>query len=175
MIDGSLKITHTRAHRSQCADEYYLACLELAQSLYLCGRPAQAILQLDKAMMAILAANSELTQQYPIPYSAMRWIMEHSADSGFLGNPVRHFQHLASRMNRNQPQPELRIARAWCCLHLAEAVLSSEQFPRDIRQIDTESLCIPTVDQAITALKRTSPHDDEVNWFNQSRLPNVIE
>jgi len=33
------------------------------------------------------------------PYSAILWIIQHAPPNQFLGNPVRHFQHLASRMN----------------------------------------------------------------------------
>ncbi len=162
-ISGILPITYTRKHRGDCGETFYIACHELAQSLWLQGRPAQAILQLDKAMMAKLAPHSETINSYPIPYKAIQWIITHTAQDSFLGNPVRHFQHLASRMNPKQPKPELRTARAWTCLHIAEKVLTSTNFPRDFRQIKKEALNIPNQHESLQLLKMHSPHEDEIN------------
>lgn len=167
-VTGELPITHTREQRAICGEEYYLACLELAQSLWQNKRPAQAILQLDKAMMAQMPSNSPEVIAYPIPYMAMVWFMENTPAGSFMGNPVRHFQHLASRMNPKQPQPELRTARAWACLHLAEATLNSVNFPRDQKQVVHEKLEIPTTPAVIALLARLSPHQLEKSWFVQA-------
>ena len=70
--------------------------------------------------------------------------MEHAADgtAGFLGNPVRHFQHLATRMSG--PLQEVRTARAWKCFHIARRVLGERgDFPLDGRQIAREGIFIP--------------------------------
>lgn len=82
-------------------EAFYLAALAYAQSLWLDGKPAQAILQLNKAWMADLDGTEAALASHPSPYRALRWIitMAKDGDSGFLGNPVRHFQHLASRMS----------------------------------------------------------------------------
>lgn len=160
-MSSSLAITHTRQFRAECGAAFYLACLELAQSLWLQQRPAQAILQLNKSMMAVLPANHQVLAENPIPYRALLWIIGNASDEKFIGNPPRHFQHLATRMNHKLPQPELRIARAWCCLHLSETLLPSDKFPRDQLQIETEKLSIPTKCQAIEMLRRLTPHSHE--------------
>jgi len=116
----------------------YLAALTCAQSLWLQALPAQALLQLNHAMSHDFG---EENLPWPMPYQALAWIMERRHEEGFLGNPVRHFQHLASRMSG--PNKDLRVARAWVCFHLAERVLPSEEFPRDQRQIEKEELKIP--------------------------------
>ncbi|MFC5049381.1 hypothetical protein ACFPK9_01930 [Rubritalea spongiae] len=166
-VTETLPSTHTRPFRAECSQSFYNACHELAQSQWLQARPAQAILQLDKAMMAKLPADTPILSQLPIPYQPILWIIEHSAENAFLGNPVRHFQHLASRMNWKQPQPELRIARAWCCLHLCEARFSTALYPRDFVQIEREQLHVPSFDQALQILESTSPHTNEVDLVKQ--------
>lgn len=112
--------------------------------------------------MAQLASDAAILKQHPIPYAPILWIIEHSRENDFLGNPVRHFQHLASRMNWKQPQPELRIARAWICLHLCELSFGTQLYPRDFRQIEKESLHIPTKEGALNLLTKHSPHPTEI-------------
>ncbi|MFK7909707.1 MAG: hypothetical protein AB8F34_03810 [Akkermansiaceae bacterium] len=130
----------------------YLAALTCAQSLWLQALPAQAMLQLNHAMSHDLEV-AELS--WPIPYQALVWIMTRRHEEGFLGNPVRHFQHLASRMSG--ANKELRTARAWVCFHLAERVLPADEFPRDERQIHQENLIIPEIEPSIDSL----PSQDE--------------
>lgn len=98
----------------------------------------------------------------------MTWFIVNTPTGSFIGNPVRHFQHLATRMNLKQPQPELRIARAWACLHLAESILNSEDYPRDQRQIDLEILKIPNERAVRATLIELSPHQKELTWFDQA-------
>jgi len=127
----------TRRHGPSRGTLFYRDCLRYAQSHKL-GKPAQALLQLDRAMMA-----EEPHPDFPLPYPALEWLMRQgfSASAGFLGNPVRHFQHLASRMNHYNR--EARIWRAWACFHLSEQILPNSLFPRDGRQIVREGLWIP--------------------------------
>ena len=167
-VTCELPITHTREHRATCGETYYIVCLELAQSLWQNNKPAQAILQLDKAMMANIPADSTTLDTHPIPYRAMVWFMTSTQTGSFIGNPVRHFQHLASRMNLKQPQPELRTARAWACLHLAESLLNREDYPRDQRQLDKENLEIPNKCAVKALLVEFSPHQLEKTWFEQA-------
>ncbi len=123
---------HTRPHRRDCGPLFHRACLELAQSFWRQGKPAQAILQLNKAaFVPTLAA----------PYPALVWFLIHRRPDLFLGNPVRHFQHLASRMSGEHAS--LRTWRAWACFHLARAILPTTDFPRDEKQIAHEELVIP--------------------------------
>jgi hypothetical protein len=49
-------------------------------------------------------------------------------------------------MNMNQPNANLRIWRAWACLHLAEK-FSPGKYPRDTEQIKKEELTIPSIEQ----------------------------
>lgn len=126
----------------RCHDaRFYHAALCYAQSLWLEGKPAQAMLQLNKAFFAELDGGEAVLQDWPLPYAAKRWIMEHCPADEFLGNPVRHYQHLATRMSG--PQPELRRWRAWSCFHLAQAVLPPDRYPRDEEQISREDIAIP--------------------------------
>lgn len=124
---------HTRRHRGEQGARFHQACLELSQALWQQEKPAQAILQLNKAAMV---------PDLPAPYPALAWYLIHRNDDLFIGNPVRHFQHLASRMSGTHA--ELRSWRAWACFHLAEHILPSLDFPRDTEQIEVEALRIPS-------------------------------
>lgn len=83
----------------------------------------------------------------PAPFPALVWYLLNQTETLFIGNPVRHFQHLASRMSGDHAP--LRTWRAWACFHLAEAILPALEFPRDHLQIEKEALEIPT--QAVIA------------------------
>lgn len=156
-ISEKLAITHTRAHRAANCQKYFYACHELAQSLWCEGSPAQAILQLDKAMMA--SAEGILLDY---PYEAILWIIEHTPEGQFLGNPVRHFQHLASRMSMKQPNAKVRVWRAWACLYLTEITIenATQLFPRDLRQIEKEDLTIPDFDHVLEQLMQLGSADE---------------
>lgn len=138
----------TRRHGREKGGDFYRDALRYAQSQWISGKPAQAILQIDKALMAETAGTESL------PYRALVWIMSRASDGscGFLGNPVRHFQHLASRMSG--PRSEIRRWRAWCCMHLASKVLPGGLFPHDGRQIAREGLWIPGFECSLAAVHR---------------------
>jgi hypothetical protein len=112
--------------------------------------------------MADLPADDPVLQAHPPPYRALVWILETAAsgDHGYLGNPVRHFQHLASRMSG--PRAEIRAWRAWLCFHLAEKSLGCPGFPRDGGQLAREGLWIP-------GLQRTIPEISKHGWKNEVR------
>ncbi|MBK1882010.1 hypothetical protein JIN85_06260 [Luteolibacter pohnpeiensis] len=128
---------------------FYLAALQFAQFQWLEGKPAQAILQLNKSWMA-----DEPDPQFQPPYQALVWIMENSkrGESGFMGNPVRHFQHLASRMSG--PRAEVRSWRAWVCFHLASKWLD-HGYPRDGIQLAREGLWIPSWERSLWELRKS--------------------
>jgi len=91
------------------------------------------------------------------------WILRHAAsgDCGYLGNPVRHFQHLASRMSGDRA--ELRSWRAWLCFHLSERVLPRAKFPRDGDQIGREGLWIPGLTRSLAAVAKLGwPGETEI-------------
>ena len=133
-----------KAHGDGRGAGFYLDALGFAQGYWLKRKPAQAILQLNKAFSADLDADADILERWPWPYAALAWILEKAADGrhGFLGNPVRHFQHLATRMSG--PRREVRIERAWRCFHIARRVLEGKgDFPLDGRQIAREGIHIP--------------------------------
>ena len=141
--------TLTRRHGHAKGAVFYLDALRYAQSQWLAGKPAQAILQLNKAWMADLSGSEPELLDHPPPYQALAWILENAAGGhcGYLGNPVRHFQHLASRISG--PRAEIRSWRAWVCFHLAERTLNRAGFPRDGGQIAREGLWIPNKQRAL--------------------------
>ena len=143
----------TRQHAEKGA-AFYQDALRYSQSLWIAGKPAQAMLQLNKAWMADLA-DGEVFGEFPPPYRALVWMMFHAStgNCGYLGNPVRHFQHLASRMSG--PRAEVRSWRAWVCFHLAERVLNHAGFPRDGEQIAREGLWIPGFQRALSEIRRS--------------------
>ena len=104
--------------------------------------------------MADLTGDESVLKTHPSPYRALLWIMETASngDFGYLGNPVRHFQHLASRMSG--PRAEIRSWRAWFCFHLAEQVLNPAEFPRDGEQIAREGLWIPSKSRVLGEISR---------------------
>ena len=130
--------------------DFYLAALAYAQSLWVGRKPAQAILQLNKAWSADLVGDEVALAQFPAPYRALCWMLGQDLGGAFLGNPVRHFQHLATRMSG--ARSEVRSWRAWACFHLGEAILDPDLFPRDLRQIEIEDLVIPPVPRVIEVL-----------------------
>lgn len=142
-VSGTYDFTLTRRHGSEKGAAYYQDALCYAQSQWLSGKPAQAILQINKSWMADLTGDESVLETFPSPYAALVWIMENAtaADRGFMGNPVRHFQHLASRMSG--PRAEIRSWRAWLCFHLAEKMLERSFYPRDGVQLVREGLWIP--------------------------------
>lgn len=157
-VGEALDFSVTRRHGGEKGVEFYVDALRFAQSQWCAGKPAQAILQLNKAWMADLPADHPVFEAHPSPYRALVWILETASqrDCGYLGNPVRHFQHLASRMAG--PRAELRAWRAWLCFHLAERVLNSTEYPRDGEQIAREGLWIPSYQRALNeVLDRLTP------------------
>ncbi len=125
--------------------DFYELALRCAQSRWLEGLPAQALLMLNRAMGARLdaAIDHDLLMRHPLPYRAVGWILRHGGAGGFLGNPRRHFQHLATRMSGHDP--ERRTARAWACWELARRV--NPDWPPDLDQLESESLTEPCLEQ----------------------------
>lgn len=100
--------------------EFYLACLEYGQSLWCRGFAARSLLCLDRAFGAELAGGEGALKSWPLPYAAMAWLIRHTPDGVFLGNPRVHFQHYADRMK--VPRCEQRRWRAWACWALTRRV-----------------------------------------------------
>jgi hypothetical protein len=162
-VEGVCDPLTTRRHGVDRGGAYYRDALRYAQSLWMAGKPAQAVLQLNKAWMADIPADDPVLWECPPPYRALAWILREAADgrAGFLGNPVRHFQHLASRMSG--VRREVRTWRAWCCFHVAERVLSDAGYSRDGEQLAREGLWVPGVQVALGRVKR-------LGWAGEERL-----
>jgi hypothetical protein len=118
---------------------FYEAALEYAQSLWLEGLPARSLLLLNRAMGCALEGHEPIVQRWPIPYGAVAWILQSHQSGQFLGNPRRHWQHLATRMV--PPRKELRTWRAWACWFLARRILPD--LPADDLQIAREGVREP--------------------------------
>ncbi len=142
MVTTRLGPETTRRHTEK-GEAFYLSALSYAQSLWLEGKPAQAILQLNKAWMADLRGDEAVLEEFPAPYRALLWIVRKSkaGDQGFMGDPIRHFQHLASRMSG--PRAEVRTWRAWACFQIVSRELEGGNYFRDGEQIAREGLWIP--------------------------------
>ncbi|MEP4078807.1 hypothetical protein [Haloferula sp.] len=151
-VEAPLTAEWTRSHQGRRDVGFYKAALEYAQSLWREGKPAQAILQLNKAWAADLEGGEEVLEEWPLPYRALVWMLGHAAEGRFLGNPVRHFQHLATRIRGEGT--ELRAWRSWACFHLSSRALPSRDFPPDIQQIETEGLVLPEVGDVLVALEQ---------------------
>ena len=137
--------------RQRRDSEFYLAALSYAQSLLGEGKPAQALLQINKSFLADLGDEAVL-KEWPPSYQAVVWIIERyrKEDENFLGNPVRHYQHLATRMSG--PRGGVRTLRAWACFHLAEVF--APEFSRDHEQIENEKVVVPTFQVILEAIDR---------------------
>jgi hypothetical protein len=130
--------------------DFYLTALHYAQSLWLQGFPARAILLLNRAMGADLQEAPALLQRWPLPYAAMAWILTHHREDHFIGNPRRHWQHLATRMSG--PRAELRTWRAWACWRMA--CLALPHLPADEAQLAQEGIREPGEEEIATHLTR---------------------
>lgn len=149
-VSGRLEPSVTRRHGKERGAAFYHDALCYAQSQWLHGKPAQAILQLNKAWMARLDAAPE----FPPPYRALVWLLQRagSGDFGFIGNPPRHFQHLATRMSG--PDSAVRSCRAWICFHLATVAMEGMGYDRDGVQLAREGIWIPGWDHALHGIHR---------------------
>lgn len=130
--------------------KFYFSALCYAQSLLSEGKPAQALLQVNKSFLADLS-DPMILQEWPPAYEAVVWIIDSygEGEDEFLGNPVRHYQHLATRMSG--PRAEVRTLRAWACFYLAEKC--GLGFSRDQEQIDKEKILIPSLDEIVAGIE----------------------
>ena len=164
--------THDDMHalgKDRSADFYHTA-LNYAQSLWLAGYPAKSLLLINRALSCNLSGVS-LTHQCTdepkhrcAPYHAVAWILLNRPVDRFIGNPRRHYQHLATRMV--EPHKELRTWRAWACWYLAKLLLDEGEFPPDARQVREEIIVKPRRADIAENLGRLSPCDDVVAWRN---------
>ena len=159
-IDRVWRATDVTAFGDERGAAFYHASLCYAQSQWRKGVPAQAMLQINRSLACCLKM-SEMSQ--PLGYKPMAWLIANRREGQFIGNPVRHFQHLATRMV--EPWKELRTWRAWACWYLARAMLPAADFPADMVQIRDEGVVEPTFAQIGERLRALSPADDVDRWL----------
>ena len=118
---------------------------------------------LNRAMGAKLDpdANGKSPAIDPIPYRAVVWILRHGDAVGFIGNPRRHFQHLATRMSGHET--ERRTARAWACWELAK--LAGPDWSADVEQLEREGLVEPTLEEVTKNLARHGLPGEVDEWL----------
>ena len=129
----------TRRFGKDRGPQFYLAALNYAQSLWLQGFPAQALLLINRALGAAVNGCEAEVESWPLPYKAAAWVMVHRGEDQFIGNPRRHYQHLATRMV--EPRKEQRRWRAWACWSLARRIFPN--YPADEVQIAEEGVVEP--------------------------------
>lgn len=139
---------------------FYEQALQCAQSLWLQGLPAQSLLLINRAFGADQESDPGLCEAWPLPYAAAAWVMQHRRDDQFIGNPRRHYQHLATRMV--PPRRELRSWRAWACWSMACRIFPD--YPADEEQIESEGIVEPTLEEIDLALGKNGLHDESATW-----------
>jgi len=146
-------------HAHERGVEFYQTSLLYSQSLWLQGYPARAVLLLNHALGGDLTGHESILASWPLPYKAAAWILRHHLPDQFIGNPRRHWQHLATRMV--EPRKELRGWRAWACWRIACILLPD--MPGDDLQIAREGICEPGEEQIAEHLDRLGlPHEVNV-------------
>lgn len=139
---------------------FYLRALECAQSLWLQGLPAQSILLLDRAFGADVGPESREVVEWPLPYAAMHWVLDSVGKEDFIGNPRRHFQHLATRMV--EPRRDVRSWRAWACWLYARQLFPD--LPADEKQIREEGIREPSEETIGAGLDRFGHRGESAAW-----------
>lgn len=152
-IDRALTAADSRELGSDRGEAFYAFCHRYAQSKWMSGLPAQALLQLNRAMSADLRGDEPVLETRPMPYGVMAWILEQRPDQRgqFMANPRRHWQHYATRMSG--ARAELRTWRAWACHTIATRILPADEFPDDEKQIAEEKVAVPSLDEILEKLR----------------------
>ena len=148
--------------RDDRGGEFYHTALCYAQSLWMAGFPAKSILLINRALSLPLPLTEPILADWPLPYRAAAWILQQRPEGQFIGNPRRHWQHLATRMV--EPNKELRTWRAWACWYLSKAMLPEAEYPGDHVQICREQVAEPTHRIITQRLRELSPADDLLRW-----------
>lgn len=139
---------------------FYDQALKCGQSLWLQGLPAQALLMFNRALGADMKGDEEILEQWSLPYAASAWVMMHRTEDQFIGNPRRHYQHLATRMV--EPRKVQRTARAWACWYMACRIFPD--YPADEKQIVEEGVKEPSRDEIARMLENEGIGEEVAIW-----------
>ena len=166
-VDEPLRAAGMKRFGKHRGEDFYRGALECAQSLWMQGLPAQSLLQLNRAFSAELSGSEAVLEECKLPYCAMRWMMSTCPHDQFIGNPRRHFQHLATRMV--EPRRELRSARAWACWW--HAVQIFPDLPADEKQIQEEGIIEPDKDLILHSLEQHGHAGEDELWLDSITRP----
>jgi hypothetical protein len=153
-VDEPLTHVVMAPFRNDRGPEFYQTALAYAASLWLQGLPARSLLQINRAFSADFTGDEAILKRWPLPYAAAAWVIANRPQLGndfFIGNPRRHYQHLATRMV--PPRQEQRTCRAWACWYLSVQLLPADQFPADEKQIAEEGITEPSEQDIATGLQ----------------------
>jgi len=166
-VDGPVPAAAMKAFRNgDRGADFYGQALKCAQSLWLQGLPAQALLQINRALGADLRGDEPILAAWPLPYAAAAWVMRRRAPDQFIGNPRRHYQQLATRMV--EPRKTQRAWRAWACWHLACRIFPD--YPADEKQIAEEGITEPTREAIVEGLAAHGLGSEVAIWKAADRL-----
>ncbi len=166
-VDEPLRAAGMKRFGKQRGGDFYLGALECAQALWLQGLPAQALLQMNRAFSADLRGGEPVLNEWELPYRAMRWVMSECPPDQFIGNPRRHFQHLATRMV--EPRRDLRSWRAWACWWHAVEIFPD--LPADGKQLEEEGITEPEKDRILQNLKSHGHAGESDLWLDSITRP----
>ncbi len=138
-VDTVITAAATRDLGNDRGARFYEAALGYAQSLWKEGLPARSLLLINRALGSDLRNGEPILEAWPLPYAAVAWILLERRPDQFIGNPRRHWQHLATRMVA--PRKEIRTWRAWGCWYLSRLVMPA--LPADEIQIAREGIVEP--------------------------------
>ncbi len=161
-VDEPLRASALKEFGNDRGHLFYLRALECGQALWQQGFPAQSLLMMNRAFAADLEEHAPVLNDWPLPYKAVRWVMESRSKDQFIGNPRRHFQHLSTRMV--EPRKELRSWRAWGCWALACLVFPS--YPADEEQISKEGIVEPDSAEIKANLLRLGWAGEAEEWVS---------
>ncbi|MCB1208315.1 MAG: GNAT family N-acetyltransferase [Verrucomicrobiales bacterium] len=151
---------------------FYHTALCYAQSHWLKGFPAKSLLLVNRALSLPLPLTDRILTEWPLPYKAVAWLLQQRPADQFIGNPRRHWQHLATRMV--EPNKPLRTWRAWACWYLAKEMLPEAEFPGDHVQTCKEQVVEPTYRTILKNLQDLSPADDVQRWVEALRYAHEL-
>jgi len=100
--------------------DFYWVALKYGQYLWQQGFAARSLLALDRALFAHLTGYEPVYKKWPLPYTAIGWIIAHNPSDTFIGNPRVHYQHLADRVRGERF--EQKKWRAWACWYITRTV-----------------------------------------------------
>jgi ribosomal protein S18 acetylase RimI-like enzyme len=161
-IDRVYRATDVTSLGKDRSAAFVAVSLRYAQSQWQAGLPAQAMLQVNRVLSCAIPTEAMPADTLAHCYQTMAFLMRDRQAGQFIGNPRRHFQHLATRMV--PPHAELRTWRAWACWYLAKGLLPEAEYPGDAKQIRDEAVIEPCCGQIDQQLRQLSPADDSAAW-----------